>query len=693
MADENPMSVEVPHLDTLLTIDPYLKNYEREVKRRYGRFQNQLRLIESNEPGGLDHYTQGYKEFGLHIQQDGSVRCLEWCPAAKAVYLWGDFNNWNKMEFPFTHIGHGKWELTLAALQDGTCRIEHNSIVKLLIIEPQHGHELTRLSPWAPYVTQTAKAITYDQRLWAPQQRYKMKNPRPEKPDRLRIYECHVGISSNEGKVATYTHFTHHVLPRIASLGYNAIQLMAVMEHAYYGSFGYQITSFYAVSSRFGNPEELKELVDTAHGMGMIVLLDVVHSHASKNTVDGLNQFDGTNGCFFHNNARGFHDLWDSRLFNYTEWEVLRFLLSNLRWWIEEYGFDGFRFDGATSMMYHSHGLGQGFSGSYDDYFGLNVDLESVVYLMLANYMLKKFYPFVITIAEEVSGMPALCRPIEEGGQGFDYRLAMAIPDMWIKTLKENSDEDWNMGNIAFTLINRRHGEKHISYAESHDQALVGDKTLAFWLMDKEMYTHMSTTSENSLIIDRGMALHKMIRLITHALGGEGYLNFIGNEWGHPEWLDFPRVGNNESYHYARRQWHLVDDDLLKYKYLNNFDRDMNLAEQRYGWLATSQAYISRKHEGDKLISFERGGLLFVFNFHPSKSFSDYKVGVEIPGIYKMVLNTDEGCYGGYHRLDMSQHFPTWPEPYDNRANHLCVYIPSRTAIILAKIGEKEDTK
>nr|XP_054104997.1 1,4-alpha-glucan-branching enzyme isoform X2 [Callithrix jacchus] len=461
---------------------------------------------------------------------------------------------------------------------------------------------------------------------------------------------------------------------------------MAIMEHAYYASFGYQITSFFAASSRYGTPEELKELVDTAHSMDIIVLLDVVHSHASKNSADGLNMFDGTDSCYFHSGPRGTHDLWDSRLFAYSSWEVLRFLLSNIRWWLEEYRFDGFRFDGVTSMLYHHHGIGQGFSGDYSEYFGLQVDEDALTYLMLANHLAHTLYPDSITVAEDVSGMPALCSPISQGGGGFDYRLAMAIPDKWIQLLKEFKDEDWNMGNIVYTLTNRRYLEKCIAYAESHDQALVGDKTLAFWLMDAEMYTNMSVLTPFTPVIDRGIQLHKMIRLITHGLGGEGYLNFMGNEFGHPEWLDFPRKGNNESYHYARRQFHLTDDDLLRYKFLNNFDRDMNRLEERFGWLSAPQAYVSEKHEGNKIIAFERAGLLFIFNFHPSKSYTDYRVGTALPGKFKIVLDSDAAEYGGHQRLDHSTDFFSEAFEHNGRPCSLLVYIPSRVALILQNV-------
>ena len=519
---------------------------------------------------------------------------------------------------------------------------------------------------------------------------YLMKLPRrPPKPKSLRIYECHVGISSWEGKVNTYRDFTNSVLPRIVALGYNTIQLMAVMEHAYYGSFGYQVTSFFAPSSRYGSPEELKELVDTAHGLGLVVLLDVVHSHASKNVEDGLNMWDGSEAGYFHTGARGSHPLWDSRLFNYTLWETLRFLLSNLRMWLEDFGFDGFRFDGVTSMLYHSRGLGHGFSGGYHEYFGLATDTEAIVYLMLANYLVERLLGGEgITIAEDVSGMPALCRPLREGGTGFDYRLAMAVPDMWIKYLKEVRDEDWNMGHIVHTLTNRRWGEKCVGYAESHDQALVGDKTLAFWLMDADMYTGMSSLYPPSATVSRGLALHKTIRLLVHSLAGEGYLNFIGNEFGHPEWLDFPRVGNGESYHYARRQWNLVDDNTLNYRFLNQFDAAMNHLEEEHGWLAAEPAYVSAKHEEDKVIVFERAGLLFCFNLHPAQSHADYKVGVEEEGEYRLVLDTDWEDLGGHGRRDRTVTSHTVNIPHNNRQNTLMVYLPTRTGAVWARVGK-----
>ncbi|KAF5393004.1 hypothetical protein D9757_001315 [Collybiopsis confluens] len=666
-------------------IDGYLEPDVPNIIRRHDLFRKWKNTIEEHE-GGYDKFSKGYLTFGLNVEKNGQVIYREWAPNAQEAHLIGDFNRWDRTSHPMKKDKYGVWEITVPPTSSGECAIPHDSKIKISMVIPS-GKRIERLPAWIRRVTQDLDlSPVYDARFWNPPEadRYQFKNARPAQPKDAKIYEAHVGISTSEGRVGSYKEFTQNVLLRIKNLGYNVIQLMAIMEHAYYASFGYQVTSFFAASSRYGTPEDLKELIDTAHGMGLTVLLDIVHSHACKNVLDGLNEFDGSDNLYFHEGPKGRHDLWDSRLFNYGSHEVLRFLTSNLRFWMEEYQFDGFRFDGVTSMMYKHHGIGTGFSGGYHEYFGDAADLEGIVYLMLANDAMHTLYPPIITIAEDVSGMPLLCIPTDKGGVGFDYRLSMAVPDMWIKLLKHKKDQEWELGNIVHTLTNRRHGEKSIAYCESHDQALVGDKTLAFWLMDKEMYTNMSDISDMTPVISRGLALHKMIRLLTQSLGGEGYLNFEGNEFGHPEWLDFPRAGNNNSFHYARRQWNIVDDSLLRYKYLNNFDAAMNHLEDQRGWLAAPQAFVSLKHEVDKILVYERAGVLFVFNFHPTDSFTDYRVGVEVPGEYTVVLTTDEPRFGGFNNVKSGGQYLTTPFEWNGRKNFLQVYIPSRTALVLA---------
>ena len=657
--------------------DPYLEPFNDAIQARYDLAQSWKSNIEKNEHS-LDEFSKAYQYRGLHVQKNGDVVYTEWAPNAMSASLIGDFNNWDREANIMNRDQYGVWKVTVPA-KDGQPAIPHGSKIKISMIANGKGR-IDRLPAYITYVTQDLSVSpAYDAIFWNPPQKYVFKNKRPAKPSNVKIYEAHVGISTPEARVGTYPEFTRDTLPRIHDLGYNVIQLMAIMEHAYYASFGYQINSFFACSSRYGTPEQLMELIDTAHGMGITVLLDVVHSHASKNVIDGLNEFDGSDHCYFHAGPRGRHELWDSRLFNYAAYEVQRFLLSNLRFWVEEYQFDGFRFDGVTSMMYLHHGIGTGFSGGYHEYFGPGVDLEGVAYLILANEMLHTLYPSIITIAEDVSGMPGTCIPPAKGGLGFDYRLAMAIPDLFIKLLKEQKDEDWDLGSIVFTLINRRHGEPTIAYAESHDQCLVGDKTLAMWMMDAEMYTNMSLLSPLTPTIERGIALHKIIRLLVYALGGEGYLNFSGNEFGHPEWLDFPRDGNGNSFQHARRQYNLADDPLLRYKQLRDFDA----ALMRVDVLAAPQAYVSLKHESDRVIAFERNDLLFVINLHSTKSYTDYRVGVEKPGKYHVALCSDDALFGGYNRVEKGDFF-TVNESWCGRANYVQVYLPTRTALVLS---------
>jgi 1,4-alpha-glucan branching enzyme len=670
--------------------DPYIAPHKGWFEHKYHQFCDLLGQIEANE-GSLYEFSLGYKKYGFNEDESG-VWYREWAPNAKEMYLIGDFNNWDRRSHKLTKNEFGTWEIYIPKNPDGSYPIPHNSKVKAHILNAR-DQWVDKIPAWITYATQDPGNVAYDGIYISQQEehRYKWKHSQPKRVRAPRIYETHIGMSSSEPKIASYKEFTTNVLPRIKNLGYNVIQIMAIMEHSYYGSFGYHVTNFFAVSSRYGPINDLKELIDTAHSMGIQVLIDLVHSHASSNTQDGINEFDGTDYQYFHGGTKGHHALWDSKIFDYSKYEVLRFLLSNLAWYLEEYRFDGFRFDGITSLMYTHHGCGVGFAGTYNEYFGGSVDMNGMVYLSLANTLIHRINPNAITIAEDVSGMPGLGRTVEDGGSGFDYRLSMAIPDKWIKYLKEQKDEDWDMGGIVYTLTNRRHDEKCIGYAESHDQAIVGDKTLSMWLFDKEIYTNMSVFSGETCAVFRGISLHKMIRLITIALGGEGYLNFMGNEFGHPEWIDFPREGNGFSYTYCRRQWNLAEDHLLYFHFFNTFDKEMISLEEEYQWLSAKDDFVSLKHEEDKIISFEKGNLLWVFNFHSSKSYEHYRIGTRWAQEHIIVMDTDEARFGGKDRLKHGHEnpFPFVQEPWYDRPNYIQLYIPSRTAIVLKAVKKE----
>ena len=656
----------------ILDIDPYLNPYKVDIALRMNNLDEKIsQLLSKHET--LSDFANGHHYFGFHKTNDGWIY-REWAPGADAVYIMGDMNHWQLTTIPLKRLKNGVFEVQLTkqnTLYNG-CKVK-------TVVE-KNGKFLERIPLYATRVVQDPVTYTWCAEI-VDTEPYQWKTSNFKPHDKLYIYECHIGMSGEEGGVNTYENFTKNILPRIKRLGYNTIQIMAIMEHPYYGSFGYQVSSFFAASSRYGTPNQLKNLIDTAHQMGIAVLLDLVHSHAVKNTTEGINEFDGTDYQFFHEGVRGLHPAWDTKLFNYNKNEVIHFLLSNLKFWLEEYRFDGFRFDGVTSMIYRDHGLGTAFT-DYSKYFSMNTDTEAITYLQLANLLIRQINPNAITIAEDMSAMPGMCLPIEYGGIGFDYRLSMGIPDMWIKHLKEIPDEQWNMWHLWYELYNRRPGEKYIGYVESHDQALVGDKTVMFRLCDKEMYTHMSIFT-NSPIIDRGIALHKLLRFVTQTVGSDGYLNFMGNEFGHPEWIDFPREGNGWSYHYCRRQWHLVDDGTLRYRHLNNFDKELiSLTKRRRIFNHTPEPLFI--DEQAQVLVYKRGNLIFAVNFNPNQSFDGYFIPTNKGGKYQIVLSSDDRAFGGFDRINTQMSYPV--KLSDNGTFGFQTYLPARTALCFAPV-------
>ena len=652
----------------VLELNPQLKPFAGDIELRMKLYQSTKENLVHD--GRLYDFANAHRYFGFHHVQGGWYY-REWAPSAHQLYLTGDFNDWNQTSHPLKKLENGNWELYLEgddALWEG-CRVK--TVVDANMTRTEH------IPLYARRVVQDKKTVTWVAEIVDDWQSYPWTDANFCGEDELFIYEAHVGMAQEAERIGTYREFADLVLPRVKKAGYNTIQLMAIMEHPYYGSFGYQVSNFYAASSWFGKPDDLKYLVNTAHEMGIRVLLDVVHSHAVRNTAEGLNMFDGTTWQFFHDGPKGDHPAWGTKCFDYSRPGVIHFLLSNLKFWMEEYHFDGFRFDGITSMLYHDHGLGSDFN-SNDKYFSLNTHVEAITYLQLANELIREVNPNAITIAEDMSGMPGMCLPIEEGGIGFDYRLGMGLPDMWIKTIKERSDENWDLGKMWGDMCLRRPGENTIAYVESHDQALVGDKTLIFRLADARMYTDMDKICHNP-VIDRAIALHKMIRLFTLAGGGEGYLNFMGNEFGHPEWIDFPREGNGWSFYYCRRQWSLLDNGYLKYQQLGEFDRDMITLARESHLFHQRMGDLRLLNNEEKIIAFQRQGLLFAFNFHPTRSQTGLRIPVPRRAKYSVALCSDDPQYGGWSQVEhISVNTKGKKDVY-----YIELYLPARTAVVL----------
>lgn len=652
-------------IKTIADLDPWLEPYRSQLEAQRAYVLHKSRELLGNK--SIEDFSLGHLYFGLH--KDGNEWVFrEWAPNAESIYLITEATDWREAE---THKAqkrdNGVWELRLSG-----DTLKHLDTYKLYIHWPGGSGE--RLPSYTTYTHQDLDTHLFSAVVWSPEEPYVWRNKTPDLNEAPLIYEAHVGMAGDREVVSTYAQFEKDVLPRIKELGYNTIQLMAIQEHPYYGSYGYHVSNLFAASSRFGTPHELKHLIDTAHGMGLKVILDIIHSHAVKNETEGLSKFDGTYTQYFHDGERGMHEAWDSRVYDYGKPEVVHFLLSNLRFWLDEYHFDGFRFDGVTSMLYHDHGLGKAFT-SYDDYVSGNVERDALTYLTLANMLVGAIAPDALVVAEDTSAFPGLAAPIEVGGVGFTHRLSMGVPDLWIKTLKEKRDEDWDLNHLYHELIAHRPEEKTISYAESHDQALVGDKTLIFRLIDKDMYDSMQIGQEN-LTVERGIALHKMIRLFTASTHAGGYLNFMGNEFGHPEWIDFPREGNDWSYTYARRQWSLVDNPKLKYGWLNAFDKDMiKVVSELQG---SEYSYVHINNE-KKIVSYVRSGLLFVFNFSPSESYTGESIPAPV-GEYTIALSSDASLYGGQDRVDDTLRYSA--KENSDGEQRIELYLPSRVALV-----------
>lgn len=666
----------------LIENDTALLPYKSIIERRHTAYLTKMYNLTKNVEG-LASFALGHLYYGMHQEADYYV-FREWAPNATYIYLKGEFSQW-KLEdaYRFQPLSNGNWELKVPKEL-----LKNKQLYKLQM--QWKGGEGERLPAYVRRVVQDEETKNYDAQLWL-EKPYRWKNEKPILENPPLIYEAHIGMSSEQPKVSSYKEFKENILPRIKMLGYNTLQLMAIQEHPYYGSFGYHVANYFAPSSRFGTPEELKELIDEAHGMGIQVVMDIVHSHSVKNVMEGLGLYDGTPYQFFHEGTRREHSAWDSLCFDYGKDAVIHFLLSNLQYWMQEYHFDGFRFDGVTSMLYLDHGLERDFT-TYENYYDGNQDEDAIIYLTLANQLIHEINPNAITIAEEMSGMPGLATPIADGGLGFDYRMAMGVPDFWIKMIKEVPDEGWEVGRIFYELTNKRLDEKVISYAESHDQALVGDKTIIFRLIDKEIYYNMDKEKAN-LVVERGVALHKLIRLITLSTAGGGYLNFMGNEFGHPEWIDFPRQGNNWSYAYARRQWSLADDKNLRFQYLQTFDMEMLHLLKKHQTL--NESYLQKVWDSqcDQVLGFVRGDLLFVFNFNPTNSFADY--GITVPAArYQLIFSSDEQRFGGYDLVEINKEYTLEvPEKINKGDYRLKLYIPTRTALVFHMRKSKSITE
>lgn len=668
--------------------DNDLRSYHPFLIERGRRFEAEYRRI-------VDQYTSVYNyanlanELGLHCVpgEDGQNKWIwrEYMPGADTVWLTTEKYHFQRhARQRFTKKADGIFELILPydALAHGMyveLRVEPAAYT---VLNPDGiPTALKRVPAFSTWVEQNKEIPTqWCARIFHPEKPYCFREKNPEIPSFLRIYEAHVGMAQPDTKhigesAGTYLDFANNILPRIKKGGYTCVQLMGILEHPLYRSFGYQVSNYFAPCSRFGTPDDCKQMIDAAHALGLSVILDIPHAHACANTEQGLYQYDGT-PYFFMDKI----NQWGTPSFDFSNEMTRRFLLSNLRYWLEEYHVDGFRFDAVGNMLYKDFGVDDNFSHTGRCFYGKDgkprTNNEGELYIALANHLIHEINPKGISIAEEFSGMPGLtCLP-KDGGLGFDARFAMGIPDYWEKFIKKPQD----LGSMWYEMNNHRPYDHTISYVECHDQCINGHDAMIWRLLGDDMYNAMLMETE-TWKVSRGLAFYRLMRLITLATADKGYLNFMGNEFGHPEWLDAEE--------HAHRQWRLAEDTSLKYACLNAWDQaQMQLVSDNIESFKTP-AMFRYIHEDKRLLAFERGALLFVFNFNETQAFSDLCFAVT-PGKYLEILSSDERRFAGHDNLRITEppleHF-TQP-CFDPNLGDITLYIPPMIVLVLKRDEE-----
>ena len=664
--------------------DQELREYHPFLVARGERYAKEAERIKALY-GSLHAYANLHTNLGYHLVQENGKNIWLWreyMPGAKTIWLTTEKQRFQRhAHLKFTPCEDGFFELRLEEKE-----LSHGLYVELRV-EPKSFEiynpegfptTLKRIPAFANWVEQNKEMpAQWCARIWHPKKPYQFQYPKPPKPTFLRIYEAHVGMAQSDTKhinesYGSYTDFANDILPHIKDAGYTTVQLMAIPEHPLYRSFGYQVSNYYAPSSRFGDINSCKAMIDTAHKLGLQVILDITHAHSCANTEQGLCNYDST-AYFFTDQM----NQWGTPTFDFSKEMTRRFLLSNLRYWMEEFQFDGFRFDAVGNMLYKDFGRDDTFEHTGRCFYGKDgkprTNEAGELYLCLANDLVHTISQEAFTIAEEFSGMPGLTCAPSDGGLGFDARFAMGIPDYWEKCIKNPQD----LGSLWYEMNNHRPYDRTISYVECHDQCINGDDAMIWRLLGDDMYTTM-LRGIDSWNISRGLAYYRLMRLITLSTADLGYLNFMGNEFGHPEWLDAER--------HAHRQWRLATDERLKYACLAAFDLAQMKMVATYLTDFATPPLFRYIHEDKRLLAFERGHLLFAFNFHETAAYDDILFAVT-PGKYTEILSSDDSTYAGHDNLRITdpkvEHFTT-PLP-DPLHGDIKLYLPPMVALVLVR--------
>ena len=610
-----------------------------------------------------------YQFLGAHLIEHKGVSGVlfaVWAPDADKVSVIGDFNSWNPEKHPLAPRwdSSGIWEGFVPSVQPYSC-------YKYRIVTKK-GENLDKSDPFAFFCERApktaSKVLPFPQHQWHDGEWMESRKESSSQKKPQSIYEIHAGSwkRSDGDQCLTWLELAEELPHYLADNGFTHVEFMPVMEHPYYGSWGYQTTGYFAPTSRYGTPADFMYLVDSLHNAGIAVILDWVPSHFPADP-SGLAKFDGSSVYEYDDPKKGFHPDWKSCIFNYGRNEVRSFLISSARFWLERYHADGLRVDAVASMLYldYSRGSGEWLPNSY----GGRENIEAIEFLKKLNESIYLAFPDIQITAEESTSWPLVSRPTWIGGLGFGYK--------------------WNMGWMNDTL---KYMARDPIFRQYHHSAL----TFGMWYAYAENF--VLPLSHDEVVHGKGSLWGKMpgekwqkaanMRLLfAWFFGRPGKkLTFMGGEFGQErEWN-----------HDAGLDWHLLEEKLhsgmaLWFRAINRFYRDnaplweMDYEQSGFEWIDCDDAASS-------IVSFlrrDKSGreMIMIYNFTPVLR-TKYRIGVPKGNVWLEVLNSDASCYGGRNTGNLGR-ITTEKVSYHGRPYSALLTLPPLACIVL----EPEETK
>ena len=607
-------------------------------------------------------HMQMYEKLGAHLTEiNGSEGVLfaVWAPNALRVSVVGEFNEWDgrrhSMRF---HVDNGIWELFIPGLGEGT-------LYKYEIKTRYQGYMVSKADPVGFYSELRPKnaSIVWDigKYEWQDQDWVESRAEKQAADAPISIYEVHLGSwRRKEGwEWLTYQDLARDLIPYVKHMGYTHIELLPIAEHPFDGSWGYQVTGFFAPTSRFGTPDEFMAFVDACHQEGIGVILDWVPAHYPKDEV-GLGFFDGTHLYEHADPRQGAHPDWGTYIFNYARNEVSQFLISNALFWLDKYHIDGLRVDAVASMLYLDFSREPG--EWVPNRFGGRENLDAIAFIRRFNTAVHQYFPGVITLAEESTSWPGVSHPVSEGGLGFSYKWNMG----WMHDTLQYIETDpiyrsFHHGTLTFSLL-YAFSEKFV-LPFSHDEVV-----------------HLKKNMLDKMPGDLWQKFANLRLLFGYQWSHPGKkLQFMGTEFG--QWREW-----NEA---QSLDWHLLDQD-SKHIGLQELVRDLNglyrsesaLHEEEYSW--NGFFWVDLHDSQNSILSYGRrsvdddGTILVVCNFTPVVR-PGYRLGVPEPGVYEEILNTDAADYGGSNVVNEPRE--SSPTPWQDLPHSIILTVPPLAAV------------